>query len=304
MADIIANIFLVITLGWAFRKYGLVPESAEKAFNRYLYYAALPALTFVKIIDTPLKDLGTDFLLVNTLPIAALMALIVFLWLTRVLDWRFARLLVITAALGNTVYLGFPVVSMRLGEWAIGYAAVASSVQNILIFTLGFLLINVICEGSCPVKAGLKRLVLRNFVLWASIAGLAMSWFAAPLPGLLRTALADIGKTALPLALFTIGVSLYGKSVGGNAGKLSFIAAMKLFVLPLFYLLLASLLDFEGGAARAGYLEACMPVAVMNYVLAKEFDFDADLVSQSIVFTTLIFFPLLYLYDWAMTLVL
>ncbi|MBI4801355.1 MAG: AEC family transporter [Elusimicrobia bacterium] len=124
----------------------------------------------MKITDVPFKDLGTDFLLVNTVPIAALLALIVFLWLTRVLDWRFARLLVITAALGNTVYLGFPVVSMRLGEQALGYAAVASSVQSILIFTLGFLLINVICEGSCPVKAGFRRLVLRNFVLWASVS--------------------------------------------------------------------------------------------------------------------------------------
>ena len=43
-----------------------------------------------------------------------------------------------------------------------------------------------------------------------------------------------------------------------------------------------------------------MPVAVMNYIVAKEFDFDEDLVGQSILFSTLAFFPLLYLYDWAM----
>ncbi|HAF94903.1 MAG: hypothetical protein A2X34_01685 [Elusimicrobia bacterium GWC2_51_8] len=304
MTSIVANIFLIMVLGWVFRKYSLVPDGAENVFNRYLYYAALPALTFVKIIDTPLKGLGVDFLLVNTLPIIALMALITGLWRARVLDWRLARTAVIVAALGNTVYLGFPVVSMRLGEWAIGYAAVLGSIQNIVIFTLGFLLINVICEGSCPGISSLRKIILHNLVLWASVSGLLISWFAVPVPGLLKTVLSDIGRTTLPLALFTMGLSLYGKSVSGNFQKLSFIAGLKLFVLPLFYLLLAYLLDFKGEAARVGYLEACMPVAVLNFVIAKEFNFDADLVSQSIIFTTLLFFPLLYLYDWVMTLAL
>ena len=304
MTGIVANIFIIIAIGWLFRKYRLVPEGAENAFNQYLYYAALPALTFVKIVDTPLKGLGVDFLLVNTLPIIALMAVRTGLWLARMLDWRLARTIVIVAVLGNTVYLGFPVVSMRLGEWAIGYAAVLGSIQNILIFTLGFLLINVICEGSCPGISSLKRIVLHNIVLWASVTGLAISWFAVPVPELIKSVLSDLGKTTLPLALLTIGISLYGKRVSGNIRRLSLIACLKLFVFPLFYLLLACFLGFKGGAARVGYLEACMPVAVLNFVIAKEFDFDADLVSQSIIFTTLVFFPLLYLYDWVMTLAL
>jgi predicted permease len=41
-------------------------------------------------------------------------------------------------------------------------------------------------------------------------------------------------------------------------------------------------------------------VAVLNFIVAREFEFDAELVGQSIVFSTLAFFPLLYLYDWAM----
>ncbi|HAH31494.1 MAG TPA: hypothetical protein DCL44_04165 [Elusimicrobia bacterium] len=304
MTSIIADLFIIIVIGWLFRKYRLVPAVAENAFNQYLYYAALPALTFVKIVDTPLKGLGIDFLLVNTLPIIALMAVITGLWRARLLDWRLARTAVIVAVLGNTVYLGFPVVSMRFGEWAIGYAAVLGSIQNVFIFTLGFLLINVICEGSCPGISSLKRIVLHNIVLWASVSGLIISWFAVPVPGLIKSAFSYIGMTTLPLALFTMGLNLYGKRVSGNFRKLSLIAGLKLFVLPLFYLLTAWLLGFKGGAAQVGYLEACMPVAVLNFVIAKEFDFDADLVSQSIIFTTLIFFPLLYLYDLVMRLVL
>jgi len=52
---------------------------------------------------------------------------------------------------------------------------------------------------------------------------------------------------------------------------------------------------------KVSFLQICMPVAVMNYILAKEYDFDADLISQSILLSTAVFFPLLYLYDLAMT---
>ena len=38
----------------------------------------------------------------------------------------------------------------------------------------------------------------------------------------------------------------------------------------------------------------------LGYVVAREFDFDEDLVGQSILLSTLAFFPLLYVYDWAL----
>jgi len=303
MTEIVANIFIVIAIGWLFRKYNLVGEDAEKAFNQYLFYLALPALTVIKIISTNFSGLGAAFIALNIAPILFLMAVSLLLWKTGAVDWKLARLLVIVSAMGNTVYLGFPIVAMRLGQEQIGCAAIVSSIQNVIIFTFGFYFTNLICAGRCQASS-FKRLIGRNTVLWSSVTGIVISLLSLPIPAIAMDIMESIGKTTLPLALFTIGISLYGKSVSGNIRKLSLIAGMKLFALPLFCLLPAYLLDFKGGAARVVYLEMCMPVAVLNFVIAKEFDFDADLVSQSIIFTTLVFFPLLYLYDWVMTLAL
>ncbi|OGR68501.1 MAG: hypothetical protein A2081_05770 [Elusimicrobia bacterium GWC2_61_19] len=300
MTVIIANLVLVLAAGWLFRKYGIVQEGAEKAFNQYLYYLALPALIVLKIADTPLSGLGWRFLAANTLPLAAVMAVVWALWKAGALDWRFARLLLIVSVLGNTVYLGFPVAVMRLGEEAIGYAAIATSIQNIFIFTFGFVLMTLICDGACPPSRFL-RLIGRNVVLWSSVAGLLLAAFGLRLPDLLHRVLSDIGKTTLPLSLFTIGVSLYGKKIAHNLPRIAVISGFKLLLMPFFYIVSAGVMGYTGFVSKVTFIETVMPVAVLNYIIAREFDFDSDLVSQSILFSTLVFFPLLYLFDWAMT---
>ena len=299
MTLIIANLLLVLSAGWLLRKYGIVEEGSEKAFNQYLYYLALPALTIVKIADMPLVGLGWQFVAANTLPLLVVMLVAVVLWKAGAIDWRFARLLVIVAALGNTAYLGFPVVGMRLGEDAIGYAAIAGSLQTIFIFTFGYVIMTLVCDKACP-PARLLRMIGRNVVLWASATGLLMSGLGLRLPDLAHQVLSDIGSTTLPLALFTLGVGLYGKRVAHNLPRIALASSLKLLLMPAVFLLFAVITGYSGISARVAFLQVAMPVAVMNYIVAKEFDFDADLVSQAIVFSTLVFFPLLYLYDWAL----
>ena len=300
MTVIIANLVLVLAAGWLFRRLGIIGEGAEHAFNQYLYYLALPALIVLKIADTPLGGLGWRFFAANTLPLAALMAACWALWKAGKADWRLARLLIIVTALGNTVYLGFPVVSMRLGAEALGYAAIASSVQNIVIFTFGFLLMSSVCERDCP-PASFARLLGRSVVLWASVAGLLIAGLGLHIPALGRRVLGDIGSTTLPLSLFTLGVGLYGKKIAHNLPRIALVGALKLLVLPAVFLLTARAFGYTGLVPRVLFLEMVMPVAVMNYIVAREFGFDEELVGQSILFSTLVFFPLLYLYDRAMT---
>jgi len=300
MTVIIANLALVLAAGWLFRRFGVVQEGAEKAFNQYLYYLALPALIVLRIAETPLAGLGWRFLAANTLPLAGVMLVAWGLWKAGRIDWRLARLLIIVSVLGNTIYLGFPVTAMRLGEEALGYAALASSVQNIFIFTFGFLLMTLVCERDCP-PARFARLIGGNVVLWASVAGLLLSVSGLRLPELVNRVLSDIGKTTLPLSLFTLGVGLYGKRVAHNLRRLALVGGLKLLLLPLFSLLAAKVFGYTGFVSKVTFLQLAMPVAVMNYIVAKEFDFDEDLVGQSILLSTLAFFPLLYLYDWALT---
>lgn len=289
----------MLALGWAFKRYGFAGEGAEKVFNRYLFYIALPALTIVKISDTTFTGLGFDFIILNFLPLAVLMGFIYLGWKAGVLDTGFARLLIITAGLGNTVYLGFPVVAMSLGAENLGYAAIVASLQNLFIFTFGFLLMNLVCAENCP-AAGFRRLVLKNAILWSSLAGLVISGAGIKIPGIIHDILNDLGRTALPLSLVTIGMSLYGKRLTHESSKMTLIICLKMLLLPAVYLGLALLFGFKGMLSKIIFIQFAMPAAVLNFVIAKEFEFDSELVSQTIVFSTLLLLPLLFLIDWLM----
>jgi len=299
MTNIVASIFVVMGLGWGFKKYGLLGDEAEKVFNQYLFYLALPALIIVKMADTSFAGLGFTFIVLNVLPLLAVMLFVYAGWRTGLFDRQFARLLIIVAGLGNTVYLGFPVISMSLGPETIGYAAVAASLQNVFIFTFGFFFMGTVCGGNCP-RAGFTRLALKNATLWSSLIGLGISDAGLRLPELLHSVLNDIGKTTLPLSLFTIGLSLYGKSVRRNFRNVMWVAGLKMVFVPAAYVALALAFGFKGVVSKVTFLQLAMPAAVMNYVIAKEFEFDADLVSQSIVFSTLLLLPLLFIFDLVM----
>ncbi len=299
MLNIVASIFILIALGWAFKKYGLMGDGAEKAFNQYLFYLALPALTIVKIADTSFAGLGFYFIALNFLPIMAVMLFVYAGWKAGLFDWPFARLMIIVAGLGNTVYLGFPVVSMSLGPDNIGYAAIVSSLHNIFIFTFGFFFMGTVCGRECP-AVSFRRLVLKNAILWSSLAGIFISYSGLKMPGFIHELLTDVGRTTLPLSLFTIGLGLYGKSLRRHLDKAAWITGLKMVYMPAVYVGLALLFGFKGTVSKVTFLQMGMPVAVLNYVIAKEFEFDPDLVSQSIVFSTLLLLPLLFVFDLVM----
>ena len=194
-------------------------------------------------------------------------------------------------------------VSMCLGPENIGYAAVISSLQNIFIFTVGFFFMGLMRDENAP-DPGFGSLAVRNVILWSSLAGITMSYFGLKIPDPLHGLLTEIGMTTLPLSLFTIGLGLYGKSMRYDLAKVGWIAALKMAFIPAVYIALALLFDFKGTVPKAVFLQLAMPPAVLNYVIAREFGLDADLVSRSIVFTTLLLFPLLFVLERTMKVLL
>ncbi|HOW90366.1 MAG TPA: AEC family transporter, partial [Elusimicrobiales bacterium] len=90
--------------------------------------------------------------------------------------------------------------------------------------------------------------------------------------------------------------------LGRDLGKVWWIAGLKMICVPAVYMGLALLAGFGGTASKTTFLQMAMPPAVLNYVIAREFGFDADLVSQSIVLCTLLLFPMLFILGPAMKL--
>ncbi|HAM35111.1 MAG TPA: hypothetical protein DEB40_10540 [Elusimicrobia bacterium] len=287
--------FAVVGLGWLARELKVLGPGAEKPFNDYLYYFAMPALILDKMTTAGLS--GTDWRLVaaNALPAIMVLLIVVGLWKAGALRVKLAGELLVTAAFGNTVYLGFPVVALRLGSPAVALAAAVTSVHYFVVFTLG---IPAACWAAGRRGRGLARTMLfTNSILWSSLAGAALSFFGSRLPRPLDDVAALVGSSTAPLALFAVGAFLNGKRIGRDIGSLAAMSLGKLLVFPALAAGCLRLLGVSGLEAQVSLLEAMMPLAVTNFVIAQKLGLDEELVAEAILVSTLGAIPTLAGYD-------
>ncbi|MFA6580149.1 MAG: AEC family transporter, partial [Elusimicrobiota bacterium] len=132
MPSIVLVAFGVMGLGWLCRRTGVLAAQADRPFNDYLYYIAMPALILDKLTSAGLADVDRALLAANALPGLLLIAGLLFAHRLGFLKKNGGELL-LCSALGNTVYLGFPLTAMRFGEDAVSTASVVTSVQNLTV---------------------------------------------------------------------------------------------------------------------------------------------------------------------------
>jgi len=159
----------------------------------------------------------------------------------------------------NTGNLGIPLVFALLGQNALVHAVVISTVVQISHFTLGTWLLS----GRFTLKS-----VLGNASIIALIVGAV--WHAAqlPTPTAIISTLDLLAGMTIPVMLLLLGRSLAG--------------------IDLRELLVIWLMPLAPIVAQTLLLQACMPVAVISYILASHYNGPKD----DIAAVTLISIPL------------
>jgi len=289
-------LILITYLGYFFAKFDRFKDETEKALNRYLYYIALPSLIFIKTISIDIKALNLDFLFLNIIPIVSTQLIIFLCYKTGLLTSLFARTLMIISTLGNTVYLGFPVISLIVGESYVSFAALSSSIQNITVFSLGVILINLIEEETQNIKIFEK--IIKNPLIISSSTGLLFSILSIKLPFLIIKPLEEIGKTTFGLSLFTLGMSINGIKIAGINFKEIFISFMfKMFILPLISILMIFIFDMNEKSHLVSIINYTMPNAVACYSITYEMKLNHEFTSKSIFFTTILYLIFFFIYN-------
>jgi hypothetical protein len=100
-----------------------------------------------------------------------------------------------------------------------------------------------------------------------------------------------LGDASIPAMLVLLGMQLCKAEWAGRQLPIGLASGMRLLVSPILALLLAPFFGISGTARQAATLEAAMPAAVLNTVLATEYNAAPSLVT-SIVFVTTILSPL------------
>ena len=265
--DAFALVLAMLVLGVLFQRLKALPADAAQALTQVVLYVCLPAAV---LRYAPRLDLSAALLGVAAVPWLLLVATVLAVGaLARMLKLRRDQhgVLLLTVALGNTSFLGYPLTRALIGEDALPYAVVYDQFGAFLIMsTFGLWVLARYGGEAVPSPREMARKVLLFPPLWALVVGLTV--MPASPPSWIDGALLRLSEALLPLAMLTIGLSVRFALPRDELKPLAAGLVLKLALMPALALLLVPLLGMSGDMARTTVLEAAMPSMVTAGALA------------------------------------
>jgi predicted permease len=192
--------------------------------------------------------------------------------------------LLMVAIFGNVGNFGLPLNELAFGQQALERAVIYMVITALLVYSLGPL-IAARAQGGTLAQA-LNR-VMRVPIFYALLlAGLVRVGVLPLLDPVLEATLL-LGRGTVPLMLLILGLQLARMQVRGNWRLIGLASGVRLLLLPLIAVPLAGGMGLTGLTHKVSIIEASMPSAVFNIILAAEFDLDLDLATGVVFFTTL-----------------
>lgn len=308
MLSTIAPMFVVILIGFAA---GFITRfrAATSHLNGFLFYFGLPAFIYTAMVTAPPLE---------NFPLAALLIPVIVTPLLSVGLYHLCRVLgpqaragaapaSLAGTFGNVGYFGIPISIGVIGPEAGLAAGVVHMIHNAF-YMNGYPLVRT--AANTRAEAGdrprtlrtfwhlqlwpvLRRAILLNPVFAAMLLALILVLTERRMPELFDEPAAMLGQTAVPLALFCVGLALHPAVEGIRSGgvpkaPIAVGSAVKLLLLPL--LTWAAVLPFYDhlGPVWAGTLIilAATPSSTTVFLFSEEYDGDGRLAAAILVTST------------------
>lgn len=288
LAQQIAQLFLILIMGYAVVKAGLLKASDSKVLSVLMVYLVCPCmiLNAFQIEDTPDIRRG----LVYAMIVAAAMH-VVLLAFTALLR-RPLKLDVIEQV--NTIYsnagaLVIPLVQALLGSEYVIYSCAFIIVQTVLIWTHA----NACLQGSFSFQ---WKKLLENVNILAILAGMLLYLTHWQLPGMLQNTVTNMGSMIGPIGMLLAGMAIAEKPLRDVfCTRRNYLpTVLRLVVCPLVMLMLLWVCHASSWVADGKnilmtvYLAAITPACATVTSMAQLYDRDAAHSSALYVLTTLL----------------
>jgi predicted permease len=286
LAGAIVPVLLFVGIGVALRRFGALRREDAKPLTNLIVYVALPALIFTSVANAPFS---VELLKVTGVAWAVSLAALSVAWEvahTLGLPRKTAGAFVLVAALGNTGYLGYPLVKALLGAGAMPGAVFYDVFGTVaVLFTLG-----IAVAARHGEREGRLNVLKELFTFPAMIALLvALAYRLVPLPVSVSATVMDwtgvAASMAMPLIMVSLGVSLDMTALRGSFKPLGAATAIKLLLLPVLAVGVATIMR-DRSMLHLLALQAGMPSMMLSLVVGERFKLDTTFIAAAILLTT------------------
>ncbi len=261
------SLLLLLAAGYLLRFLPVFPADTDRSLNLYVIYIALPALILRQV---PGLHFSRAMLTPVLMPwLVVLCSGLLVLLLCRAMRWprETTGALLLVVPLGNTSFLGIPMVEQFFGSSAVSWAILYDQFGSFLALSTYGTLILAIYGGSTITPAGiLRRVVLfPPFIALLAATFLPIQAYLQPLDRVLALAAGSL----VPVVLVAIGFQMRLLLPGADLMPFAAGLLIRLLLIPILFLALCRLLGLEGIPVQVSLFETAMPPMVTAGALAS-----------------------------------
>ena len=307
-----------MAVGYAARKLHLMNDRLDEGLSRIVLDITLPCLIVGSVLTSEnLPSSGTvgTIFLVSCAAYAVIMLIALIAPYVMRLPRGERGAYSFMTAFGNVGFIGIPVCSAVFGPDAVLYVAILNIPFNLLIFTVGILLLTEggkRLAGADGVQTGDHRAARRDQLrtgaksllsptLLSCVLAMVLALAGVTCDNIVSDVITLLGQMTVPAAMLIIGSSLARMPIREMMGdwRAYAVSAFRLLVVPLSLLGLMTLAHVSGELlVGALVLTAGMPVATNGTLLAIKYGGDLDALARGTFVSTVLTFATLPFLVW------
>jgi len=260
-------------VGFAFSKYKKIDL---QSVNELVIYITTPCLIVSSLSKFPidLTVAGKIFLVMASILVVSMA---VGLIVTRLLKLSY-EIYLPPVLFANTGNMGLPLCLFAFGQTGFNLGIICFVAMTILHYTIGIVILS---SYKKPLE------VFRLPLIYSTIIGLIISVVEYDIPVPIGRSIELLGDISIPAMMFALGYKLSELKL--TKVWLSFLfGSLRIFLGVLLGIFFVKIFNLHGVAAKVLILQASMPPAVFNFVLAEKYKQDSETVASIIIAGTII----------------
>ena len=287
IANQVLILFLLIVIGFVVKRLKIVSDNINKEISSLVVNITLPAFLITSMNQSFTPEILRNSMVLLLISAAVYIFAIIFSkFYVKLNKYSGSEkdIYEYIIVFANVGYMGYPVVSVALGEIGVFYAAIYNLSFNFLVWTYG---VHIITRGSSEKNV---KTSLLNPSLVGLIIGFTLFLFSLELPTAIYRTLEMVGSTTTPLSMMFIGFVLADvnmKELYTDRGPFA-ISFVRLLLLPLLVLVVLKAIGLEGYMVSIPVILTAMPAAANTSIIASKYNGNVRLASKAAFLSTLL----------------
>lgn len=261
-------ILLAIVIGYGINRLNIFPKEAPTILNQFVIYISLPAMILLQIPRLTFS-LDTIIPIIIAWLIMAFSAILILL-LARFFSFskEITGSLMLVSILGNSSFMGIPIINAYMGESALPYVLVYDQLGTFIALATYGTFIASYYSNKSEISFKIITFKVLTFPPFISLIA-ALFLMGVEFNPTITKVLSSFANTIVPIALVAVGLQLQLKLPGHEIKPFTVALVIKLLIAPIIAIIICKLFGWNNQASLVSIMEAGMAPMITAGAIAS-----------------------------------